>query len=418
MDMQNRQIHGVIASSSADKILLAVFFILGVAGILLFKFAFFNTSLKYEFSNFIPSIYTAIILILYATITHFSFSHRLEPEDIGDNCYYLGFLFTLTSLAVTLYGISSNSDEFGNDSFIKDVISGFGIALSSTIIGILLRVLFLQLKPNLVAREKETRVELEQAVRSFSKTLHRTVGSFRGFSTEIQQSLFEHNSKLFESTKLAQKNITSENINSFQAVTTGIEEQNLKMSRNFEKSLEQTLTQLTDVNTKVLNKSQNMLEDLYKQTLTQLTELNANILGESQSALDASYIKTAEAMDGFESNLNSLSKSIKEQQEILTSMGSDAIHELAEASSEVSKSSLKLNNAITKHTDQAEKAALKFGKSTDKLLGELTHSNEVIMEQTTHTNEALKGAAQTVKEAAERVTTLMKKKIKFPWLFK
>ena len=77
---------------------------------------------------------------------------RIEPEAIGDNCYYLGFLLTLSSLSATLYQLTLSGEEA---ELMRSIIGGFGVALISTILGILLRVIFIQLRPDIVARLQE-----------------------------------------------------------------------------------------------------------------------------------------------------------------------------------------------------------------------------------------------------------------------
>jgi hypothetical protein len=65
-------------------------------------------------------------------------SYPIRPDIIGDNIYYLGFLFTLVSLAYTLYKFTSADNE------IDQIIKNFGIALSTTLIGVVGRVYFNQ----------------------------------------------------------------------------------------------------------------------------------------------------------------------------------------------------------------------------------------------------------------------------------
>ena len=56
---------------------------------------------------------------------------RLRDDQSGDNLYYMGFLFTLTSLAVSLYQFSAAGSA-------EQIVQNFGIAIASTIAGITL----------------------------------------------------------------------------------------------------------------------------------------------------------------------------------------------------------------------------------------------------------------------------------------
>ena len=106
---------------------------------------------------------------------------------IGDNCYYLGFVFTLISLAVTLYMIHDNASEDA----VQEVVSGFGVALSSTIFGIILRVLMLRMAPDFPRLEREARRDLDSAVRDFRTHLSMSVAELKRFSVETAQVLGE-----------------------------------------------------------------------------------------------------------------------------------------------------------------------------------------------------------------------------------
>ncbi len=68
-----------------------------------------------------------------------------EKMHNPDNCYYLGLLFTLVSLIyslITLFLLNSGADDVARRT--HNLIGSFGIALFSTFLGILLRILLLQ----------------------------------------------------------------------------------------------------------------------------------------------------------------------------------------------------------------------------------------------------------------------------------
>ncbi|QSR33472.1 hypothetical protein CFI10_00385 [Marinobacterium iners] len=81
---------------------------------------------------------------------------ELRRDQIGDNTYYLGFLFTLISLTVTLIQYSDNAE----DDFI---VSNFGVALAATVVGIFLRSLLSQMRKDVVGVEKEMHATLRDA---------------------------------------------------------------------------------------------------------------------------------------------------------------------------------------------------------------------------------------------------------------
>jgi len=72
-------------------------------------------------------------------VIYFSRNLRLRDDQSGDNLYYMGFLFTLTSLGVSLY-------QFSVERAAEEIVQNFGIAIASTITGIALRVVFNQMR--------------------------------------------------------------------------------------------------------------------------------------------------------------------------------------------------------------------------------------------------------------------------------
>ena len=96
--------------------------------------------------NPITGALVATIICLFCLIWYFykALGDRVRSYH-SDNVYYLGLLFTLVSLVyslVTLFIL--NSEKFEGAEQTHNLIGSFGIALVSTIFGILFRVLLLQ----------------------------------------------------------------------------------------------------------------------------------------------------------------------------------------------------------------------------------------------------------------------------------
>lgn len=173
-----RRLHDVSPRESGDRVALLVAFAAGVGGGIALKLAGVHPLWSAGFA--------ALVLCAYAAVTYFGTHLRIDPEIIGDNCYYLGFLFTLTSLSVTLYFVVE-AGEADRSQLIPEVISGFGVALSSTIMGVFLRVLMMQFRADLVARERETRVELDMAARDLRDEMARSLRQVKAFTLESLQ---------------------------------------------------------------------------------------------------------------------------------------------------------------------------------------------------------------------------------------
>lgn len=177
-----------------DTVLLITAFIVGVGSAVILKVM--------GFPPYIPAIAAGAVIIVYGVATYKSSVARLESEQIGDNCYYLGFCITLASLAYTLYSLGSAGS---NAAILGDVISGFGVALSSTVVGVMARVVLLQFRVDLTARDKEARGQLNQVMRSFHSEMQTSVSSTRETIVQIRQTLEEHTEATIENNKRMQE---------------------------------------------------------------------------------------------------------------------------------------------------------------------------------------------------------------------
>ena len=100
-------------------------------------------TLSFPRSRAVGAFYVTLVPVLfmigYALLLGLARLFRLRDDQSGDNLYYMGFLFTLTSLAVSLY-------QFSTAGSAAQIVQNFGIAIASTIAGIALRILFNQMR--------------------------------------------------------------------------------------------------------------------------------------------------------------------------------------------------------------------------------------------------------------------------------
>ena len=191
--MRPKRTHDVMPFDTLDRAAFVLAFLLGAGGSVLLK--------ALGVHPFIPAAYAAIILGLYAFIAWAGGRVKIEPETIGDNCYYLGFLFTLAALAFTLFQVADPSINGGTRVDIPEVISGFGLALSSTIVGVFLRVFLMQLRPDFVAKDREVRAEVNRAFGDFKKGMAAMLSQMKSYSVESIQFASERDERIRKSTE-------------------------------------------------------------------------------------------------------------------------------------------------------------------------------------------------------------------------
>ena len=124
------------------------------------------------------------LMLLYAVYVGWSAGGRVRADQAGDNCYYLGLIYTLASLS---YAIGT----FDPNDAASTIVQGFGIALATTILGLILRVFFSQGRPDLENVEELARLELTEASSRLKAELGEVVRNMNDFSRNMQQSISE-----------------------------------------------------------------------------------------------------------------------------------------------------------------------------------------------------------------------------------
>ena len=104
---------------------------------------------------------------------------RPRYDFAGDNLYYLGFLYTLISLAISLY-------QFNTEGATSSIVTNFGLALTSTILGLAGRILLNQ--PQDEERvEARAREDLARANRRLRAEMEYSIDEFQQFRAEAKR---------------------------------------------------------------------------------------------------------------------------------------------------------------------------------------------------------------------------------------
>jgi hypothetical protein len=163
----------------ADPTGPAVFIVFSVAGVLYIIFAK-ALNVSAVFVTLVP----VLLMIGYALCVWFFRALRLRSDQSGDNFYYMGFIYTLTSLAVTLI-------QFADGTNATEIIRNFGVAVASTIAGIVLRIVFNLFRRDPIEVEHESRLELSEAARKVRQELNGMLLEFSHFGRTQQQMAIE-----------------------------------------------------------------------------------------------------------------------------------------------------------------------------------------------------------------------------------
>jgi hypothetical protein len=160
-------------ATGVSTVIFAGFVLAGSAYIVLAKLA----GIGQLYVTFVP----VVTMLAYALLITLARGLRLRDDQSGDNLYYMGFLFTLTSLGVSLYQFSASHAA-------EEIVQNFGVAIGSTIAGIGLRVVFNQMRRDPIEVERMMRLELAEAARRVRRELDGSVVEFGYFRRAMHQS--------------------------------------------------------------------------------------------------------------------------------------------------------------------------------------------------------------------------------------
>lgn len=349
--MKNNTYSRVSTSDYSMSILpKSLFLVISILGALIIWF------LKYNgFDAFVTIALPVALLFIYCGLAWKTTTFQMKEEQIGDNAYYLGFLFTLSSLAYALWKFQA---EQGGDP--ADIIGSFGVALWSTIFGVALRVFFSQMQTDPNDIEREARNKISQAANRLSQDMNQANLTFNKYTRRLQQSV--------EESFTGAQTITKSIMDSLSLLN-----QKINSTETPNQVLNQKIEELFDN----LKFSTQELEDIalnQKQSIAMVME-NSNILAEKLQMIN----KETHGLAGLSSGINESNTSIA------SFVGN--LNTLAGACSNLSKTMQQLEN-------RQDLAVKKIEQHADALQEQLERSREYTLD----TLRALSSMTKTLKE--------------------
>lgn len=131
-----------------------------------------------------------LLILIYGLTVWCTPRLRLRLDQAGDNAYYLGLLFTLTSMAFALYGVNQGvgDDTSSGSAPTEGIIADFGLALASTIAGIFVRIALQQMRIDPSEVEHASRQDLTTAAGALRAELADLGSRTRSFHEALMQS--------------------------------------------------------------------------------------------------------------------------------------------------------------------------------------------------------------------------------------
>ena len=355
--------------NNRDFFILLFSLVFGALGILFLKFGLFPIEV-YFLRNYglLPSIWAIFTLLAYALIVYIGGSSQIEPEVIGDNCYYLGFLFTLVSLAATLFQVIETN---ANVSLIRNIVSGFGIALSSTIVGIGLRVLFFQHRTDLVARDKENQKDVQKAIKEFRLALSESTTKLKQFAIESIQKASERDEHIRTS---IDKTLNAQ-VSNVSKLTVELEKVIERLSTSLPESRESFDNKIIEMTSQSLNK----IIEMTSQSLNKLVEEIRIFQNQNTTHV---FKELEKAVNSFKLTLERLNK---EKNEIQTSLNQNTTHVFKELEKAVNSFKLTLEG-LNKEKNEIQTSLNQNTTSVTKELQQAAKSLKIALDEINRTN--------------------------------
>ena len=265
---------------STKKLFIASLLI-GLAG----NFIFFNES------GFLFHVFPIASMLIYAGLIKFMPIKERDVSD-ADNAYYMGFIFTMTGLAITLY----KSESHESDKMISMLIHSFGLALSTTILGIFLRIIISPERPDLGGEEISTRNNLNDSVQSFIKTIDDSTIKIRDAydsNTSVLARILDNSSQILES--------------NFSRFNSTFDQSMFNLNALFETRLPHSILKAEE---SVTSLSSWVVET--QSRFQKLVELHSAAITQTNTEIAAKNLKLSESLEKSATTLDGFSKQIQE----------------------------------------------------------------------------------------------------------
>lgn len=292
---------------SDDTQIKIIFFIVYVIGCLVTVFSSFFSE------NYIPMVILCALMVAYFFVVYqlnIKNNLLLRNEQLGDSFYYLGFLFTITALAASL--ISMNSEEGIQ---INVLLKNFGVAIITTLFGLVGRILFSQFRENLDDMNERAEMEVAQSVRNLKTQLDMSINLLKQQSQTIANNtdqtlkdssaslrrFMEENNKILQETTEKSKTVIEEFNKRASSISDKLSEVNIPTDKfkDFENSVSNIVTTLDNLDKGL--KDSNAQEEIAK-AADSFKSLSSSISQQSQ-LLNSEFKDTKDTLQALSKNL-------------------------------------------------------------------------------------------------------------------
>jgi hypothetical protein len=314
--------------------------------------------------------FPVLILLVYSSLGLVEEKDETLIEQYADSIYFVGFLFTLVALIVSLLVLSEENYS------LEGVGSRFGIALITTIIGLFLRIFLTNFRSSFSAKKTIVEEHLTKSIKEYSYQVESHARTLRS-TTELYKTSMEL------SIASMQK--------SFEALTSGLESVSTQGVAQINKSFNSANDQLNLAAAKLFEKLEliQLPDDILVSPIQEPIKNLANLLNEYRdgfSAITQEQKKIAEDNRIFSNTLTALNETTKSLD--------DSIQKIVDNFSpakELDINASDLNNSINRTATIIENMSTSLSQ-----LGDIQPNIQIFINSITDINKATSGLSETI----------------------
>jgi hypothetical protein len=325
-------------------------------------------------STLMGFVFPVIVISIYCFIV-VKGSIDVPRVVAGDSCYYLGFIFTLVSLIASLWLISS-TPEHGQVNF-SQIVSSFGVALVTTVIGLIMRLI-------ITTFDIETKQRQEQIERDIEQSLDTFKGQIDVLVSTVTSSVIKVSSHTEQTILDTLKQYEKVNNNILQKLESSFDENQSKYSIAIDKLTDKvnTIEVSQDLITKpVLASIKELTDNLsnfsksFTKAAKQLQSNNEQLANHIATSTDTINIH----INAFETKLSSvISEQADQYHHVLSEIGDAVLANIGD----IKDIKFEAEKDITEKTGQITSQFESLSKAIDKTVPTLTASLTMLIDQT------------------------------------
>lgn len=329
-------------------------------------------------------------MFLYAWVVGRSGVGKLRADQAGDNCYYLGLIYTLTSLAFAIF-------TFDPEDTANVIVNGFGVALATTIVGLILRVFFNQSRVDVHEIEEDARQELVEAASRLKTQLNQISMGFSDFALGLQQSMDE----LRQATTSSVTDSSEQAINTVRQLASAADDALKNQTGEFKEQVA-LLTKATEASRRALERHADSLAELAErqQGTSHSLETMQNVVVATADASER-LRDQQQAMAELQGAMSSLAEALSSNATKLNSVTDGSISALSEVTTQLKAQLDQFEVGPTRTMDAALLAIAKAAERLEASIGDAATQQEDVRQSVATSSQELLATLQQHNEALD-----------------